>query len=176
MTLWALCFLLLSNIAFASIGTISKMSGNTGAYMMRGTQKKLLSKKLKLEEGDEIFSGDNHVALTLQPSVQLTLKKKTQIKIVNMTSIQFLKGQIRINNSKTDLKLEADGLSVKSQNADFELTQVKENFELDVFKGDVEVSSPLIQTFVPEIVKANEGLSFIKKAPKFERRKLKGKK
>ena len=54
MHFWALCFLLLTNIAFAEVGKISKILAGSDAYIMRGSEKKVLAADFNLEVGDEV--------------------------------------------------------------------------------------------------------------------------
>jgi hypothetical protein len=192
MHFWALCFLLLTNIAFAEVGKISKVLGSPDAFIMRGTQKIVLAADAKLEVGDEIFSQASVLLIHLYPTTQLSMAKQTQIKItkslIDETSgtdrafsiINFIKGLVRVqvvkeNNLEVDQKIEADGVAFAVRGTEFEVSKDNEDFDLDVLEGEVEVTSPFVQTFVPEIVKANEGFKFNKKARKFERRKFRRK-
>lgn len=176
MTYLALCFFLLTNIAFAEVGNISKVSSKSGSYIIRGKDKKSLTSNLKLEEGDQIFSQRGNVTLKLSNLAQISLKKDTVIKVNQPSQITFVKGLVIVNNQKSDFKVDADGVMFVDQGSHYAVSKVKENFELDVMKGEVIVSSPFVQTFVPEVVKANEGFRFDKKAHTFERRKYKARK
>lgn len=189
MYFWALCFLLLTNIAFAEVGKITKIIGGSDVLIMRGSEKKILTSGAKLEVGDEIFSSDTVVQIHLYPTTQLNLAKNTQIKITknlieetgsidkSFSVINFIKGLVRIQvtkeaNLEIDQKIEADGVAFAVRGTEFEISKDNEDYDLDVVEGEVEVSSPFVQTFVPEIVKANEGFKFNKKARQFERRKF----
>lgn len=192
MRFWALSFLLLTNIAFAEVGKISKILGGTDAYVLRGTEKSALSVDTKLEVGDEIFSQESVLQVHIYPTTQLSMAKQTQIKITKslidesqatdkaFSIINFIKGLVRVqvvkeDNLEVDQKIEADGVAFAVRGTEFEVSKEHEDFDLDVIEGEVEVSSPFVQTFVPEIVKANEGFKFNKKARKFERRKFRRK-
>jgi hypothetical protein len=192
MQVWALSFLLLTNIAFAEVGKISKVLGSSDAYVMRGTEKKTLSVDTKLEVGDELFSQNSVLLVHIYPTTQLSLAKQTQVKITKsfidesnetdkaFSIINFIKGLVRVQvvkeaNLEVDQKIEADGVAFAVRGTEFEVSSENGDYDLDVLEGEVEVSSPFIQTFVPEIVKANEGFKFNKKARKFERRKFRRK-
>ena len=192
MHFWALCFLLLTNIAFAEVGKISKILAGSDAYIMRGSEKKVLAADFNLEVGDEVFSQESVVLIHLYPTTQMSMAKNTQIKITQslieqtanqekaFSVINFIKGIIRVQVTKetaldVDQKVEAEGVVFAVRGTEFEVSDEKEGIDLDVTEGVVEVSSPYVQSFVPEIVKANEGLRFNKKARKFERRQFRRK-
>ncbi len=187
MILWSLCFLLMS-ASFAEVGKVSKIIGDSSAFILRGSQKFNLTPGYLLEEGDEVFSEKNVVQLTLYPAIQMSLSKKTQIKLTqnffDNTSqvarlnsvIGFLKGLIRVRVTKASdldvsLRVDADSVAFNVRGAEFEVSTAPSGIDLDVVEGEVEVSSPLVQTFVPEVLKTHEGFRFSKKARSFERRK-----
>lgn len=176
MTYLALCFFLLTNIALAEVGSISKVSSKSGAYILRGKEKEALNSNLKLEAGDQVFSNNGNVSFKLSNLAQISLKKYSVVKVDQPAQITFVKGLVIVNNEKGDFKVDADGIMFVDTGSHYAVSKVKENFELDVMKGEVIVSSPFVQTFVPEIVKANEGFRFNKKAQSFERRKFKARK
>ena len=108
MHFWALCFLLLTNIAFAEVGKISKVLGSSDAYIIRGTEKIALAADAKLEVGDEIFSQGSVLLIHIYPTTQMSLTKQTQIKITKslidessatdraFSIINFIKGLIDV--------------------------------------------------------------------------------
>ncbi|MFP5387461.1 MAG: hypothetical protein ACLGHN_15390, partial [Bacteriovoracia bacterium] len=70
-------------------------------------------------------------------------------------------------------KVTADDVAFGVRGTEFEVAFTDDSeVDLDVVEGEVEVSSPHVHTFVPEIVKANEGFKFDRKRRKFVRRKF----
>lgn len=189
MILWILSFLLMISASMAEVGKISKNLGTGNAYLMRGKDKISLVQDSMIELGDEIFSEDCVIQFHLYPTTQINLAKNSHIKITesfivgegskekSTSVIGFIKGLIRLQvtkdeNLEIDQKVVADGVVFGVRGTEFEVSNENDDFELDVVEGEVEVSSPYVQTFVPEMVKANEGFRFNKKARKFERRKF----
>jgi hypothetical protein len=175
--------------SLAEVGKISKSIGSGSAYLMRGKDKISLVQDSVIELGDEIFSEDCVLQLLLYPMTQINLAKNSQIKInesfivgegskeKSTSVIGFVKGLIRLQvtkdeNLEIDQKVVADGVIFGVRGTEFEVSNENDDFDLDVLEGEVEVSSPYVQTFVPEIVKANEGFRFNKKARNFQRRKF----
>lgn len=188
MYLW-LSLILMSTFAHAEIGKINKLVGNGNGYLERNTQKINLTQDLMLEEGDTIYSQDNVLLIHLYPSSQLSLSKNTQITLTQnliededegekaFSVVNFVKGIVRVLVTKEtdqtiDQKIVADGVSFAVRGTEFEVSEEGDDFDLDVFEGEVEVSSPHVQTFVPEIVKPNEGFRFNKRKKNFQRRKF----
>jgi hypothetical protein len=178
------------SISYAQVGKMIKVVGGQEAYLLRGSEKLLLKEDLDLEEGDEIFSETSYLVFLIHPSTQLSLSKNTSIKIVQAkfekeekvstltSSIELLKGLLRVqvikdSDLQVDQKIISQNVAFAVRGTEFEVSLDEENIDLDVVEGEVEVSSPDIQTFVPEIVKANEGFRFLRKKPKFLRRAFK---
>lgn len=189
MLVWFASVLILSNVSFAEVGKITKILGSHDAYLLRGSEKVLLKLDLDLEEGDELFTENSVVAAFLYPTTQLSLSKNTQIKIsqnliddeetVEKSSsvIDYIKGIIRAQVTKDkdlsiDQTIRAKDVAFAVRGTEFEVSQEGEDVDLDVIEGEVEVSSPYVQTFVPEIVKANEGFRFNRKQHSFSKRKF----
>jgi hypothetical protein len=186
---WFISFALIISASFAEVGKVSKIIGSGDAYIFRNQQKMLLAQDTLLEQGDELFTMDSVVVVYLYPTTQMSLSKNTQIKITeslidiegekdkSFSVINFIKGLVRLQvtkdeNLEIDQKVVADGVAFGVRGTEFEVSKEGEDFDLDVIEGEVEVSSPFVQTFVPEIVKANEGFRFNKKAKNFQRRKF----
>lgn len=184
-----LIFSLLVSISFAEVGKVSKILGTGDAYVVRNQQQMALGQDSDLEQGDEIHSRDSVLQLFIYPSIQISVSKQTQIKITksliegdgekekSFSIINFIKGIIQLQvtkdeNLEVDQKIEADGVVFGVRGTEFEVSQIGEDFDLDVIEGEVEVSSPYVQTFVPEIVKAREGFRFERRAKNFKRRKF----
>ena len=189
MILWILSFLVMISASMAEVGKISKTLGTGNAYLMRGKDKISLVQDSLIEQGDEIFTQDCVLQLHLYPTTQINLAKNSHIKITesliegegskekSTSVIGFIKGLIRLQvtkdeNLEINQKVVAEGVIFGVRGTEFEVSNENDDFELDVVEGEVEVSSPYVQTFVPEMVKANEGFRFNKKARKFERRKF----
>lgn len=190
MRLFILTFLLLLNTSFADVGRVLKVVGDHDAYLLRDKNKLELSPDLALELDDEIFSGNTYLVIHLYPGTQMSLAKNTQVKITQNTIqenndlektfsvIDFIKGIVRLqvtreSNQEIDQKIQAEGVSFGVRGTEFEVSY-KENkdVDLDVFEGEVTVSSPYIHSFVPEIVKTNEGFRFERAKKKFARRRF----
>jgi|GEM_PF-1718048 len=189
MIFWMMAFSILVTTSFAEVGKISKILGPADAYIQRGHEKVSIRENINLEQGDELFTEGSVIVVYLYPTTQISLAKNTQIKITesliegdgqkekSFSVIEFIKGIVRLQvtkdeNLEIDQKVVADGVSFAVRGTEFEVSQNGEDFDLDVLEGEVEVISPYVQTFVPEIVKANEGFRFNKKARNFQRRKF----
>jgi len=177
-------------VAIAEDGQITKVVGDNSAYLVRNNQQILLKEALPLEQGDSIYSMDSVVLIYLRPTTQISISKNTHIIITknlievdldkekSTSVIEFLKGLIRLQVTSDDgleinQQIIADGVSFGVRGTEFEVSKEGEDFDLDVIEGKVEVTSPYVQTFVPEIVKANEGFKFNKKERRFQRRQFK---
>lgn len=173
----------------AEVGKISRILGSNDTYILRQNEKIAGIVDASLEEGDEIVSQDSVVQIYLYPSTQLSLSKNTHIRITQnlieesnekdkaYSIIDYIKGLVRLQvtkaaNQEIEQKVQANGVAFAVRGTEFEVSQDGEDVDLDVIEGEVEVSSPYVQTFVPEIVKANEGFKFNKRARQFERRKF----
>lgn len=184
----ALFTLFLCLSSFAEIGKITKLVGSD-AFLTRQGQKIQLTNDLALEKGDILASQNSVVMIHLYPSSQMTLSRQTEVKlsesVIDDTTeadkstsvIDFVKGLIRLQVSKdvkeeVDQKVVAEGVAFSVRGTEYEVSLDGEDYDLDVIEGEVEVSSPYVNTFVPEIVKKNEGFRFNKKKRQFQRRKF----
>lgn len=189
MIVWMFSFLVLISFASAEIGKVSKILGASDAYILRNSEKIKLTQDTKLEQGDELYTQDSVLLIYLYPSIQISLSKKTQLNFSEsvikdfaktekvFSVIDFIKGMVRIQVTtdkeiSVDQKIQANGVSFAIRGTEFEISDLNGEIDLDVIEGQVEVSSPYVQTFVPEIVNPNEGFSFNKKEKKFRRRKF----
>lgn len=189
MLFFGLLLSLFVNTSYAEVGKVSKVLGAGDAFIVRGQQKVTLSIDANLEEGDEVHSRDSVLVLLIYPATQLSISKQTQVTLTksliegdgekekSFSIINFVKGIIRLQvtkdeNLQVEQQVVADGVAFAVRGTEFEVSLDGEDYDLDVVEGEVEVSSPYVQTFVPEIVKANEGFRFNKKARKFQRRKF----
>lgn len=175
------------NIAYAQVGEIVSLKGGSDAYLVRRGTQNSLTEGLTLEVGDNIHTEASHVTLILYPKIQMSLVKGTEITITThmveeagesqktKSLIELIKGLIRIqvNREKNDIinqKVNAQGVSFAVRGTEYEVSSSEEDAEIDVFEGEVEVTSPYVQTFVPEIVKPKEGFRYARKARSFNRR------
>lgn len=172
MRYWCLMMLILMGVSWADIGRITKLEGKTDAYIFRGNSKFAVSKDLKLKARDEIFSHETQMVIDLYPGHKVILAKNSQIKITGKDTIDFIKGRIQVQVTK-ELKVQGDGVAFNAKEAVFEVSQTEnKDLDLDVVSGEVEVTSPYVHTFVPEIVKGQEGFRFTTAEPGFARRKF----
>ncbi len=185
---WISCLLIL-NIAVAEVGKVNSIAGTNTAFILRNSNKINAVNDFPLEIGDEIHSSDSVVQIYIYPSTQISLSKNTQIKITDslieetdekeraFSVIEFLKGAVRILVTKEadqeiDQRVKAVSVAFAVRGTEFEVSNENDDIDLDVIEGEVEASSPDIQTFVPEIIKAQEGFRYSRKAKRFERRKV----
>lgn len=182
--------LIMSNLTFAGVGKVLKVIDGPGAEVTRGTQKIKLTPDFSLELGDTISSGESYVVFQIYPATQLSMAKNTELKIsehaiqdVNKIEktwsvIDFLKGIVRTQVSRdadqeVEQQIRTEGASFSVRGTEFEVS-IEENkdVDLDVFEGEVAASSPYIQSFVPEIVKANEGFRFERSKKAWSKRRF----
>ncbi len=183
-------FIVLISLAHAEVGEIISLRGGTDSYLLRNGSKTSITEGVKLEVGDSIHSGKGHVSLLLYPKIQMGLSTDTELRITaHMVSeannkvktdslIDMIKGLVRIQvtrdqNEEVQQKVDARGVSFAVRGTEYEVSSTEDDAELDVFEGEVEVSSPHVQTFVPEIVKPKEGFRYSRKARQFSRRAFK---
>ena len=169
MRYWILGLLMMINSAWAQLGQVTELIGTKDAYIKRESAKVMLTKELKLDNGDEVFSENAEVLIRLSSGTQLNIGKNTQLKLTK-EMIDLFKGIIRLKALK-DSKVQANGVAFEAQASDFEVSWLDNNsIDLDVYKGEVTVSSPHVHTFVPEIVKDKEGFTYNPLSPSFNRR------
>ncbi len=186
--LW-LAFLFACSLAHAEIGKVTKLIGAQDAYLIRAEKKIILTPDMSLDEGDELFSQGSVVLTEIFPASQMSLAKNSRVKLVlnqskeengveeNTAVIDFVTGMIRMQinkdkDLKVDQKISARDVVIGVRGTEFEVSETEADVDLDVVEGEVEVSSPYVQTFVPEIVKANEGFRFNRRAHQFSRRQF----
>lgn len=190
MSLGILFQIFLITFCWAEVGRVTEIYGQQSAYLLRSQEKINLKKDLELNVGDEIHSEDSVLNLLFHPTGQYRLSKNSTIKITqnliqdlndtekSQTIIEFFKGMIRVqilsdDKLEIDHKIQTKDVAFAVRGTEFEVSQSGDDFDLDVVEGAVEVSSPHVQTFVPEIVKANEGFRFNRKNRSFKRRQFK---
>lgn len=169
--------ILLSTFAHADTGFILKLMGQKNGHLLRQGEKRSLEANMILKMGDEIFSQESILLIYIKPNLQISLSKNAHIKI-NRSVTDLVKGLVRVrvdkvSNQENDQKIQTRDVVVGTSGAEFEIMIEKsKDVELDVFQGEVVVSSPHVHSFVPEIVKSQEGLTFRYAKKVFLRRKI----
>lgn len=177
-------------MSYAEIGEVLRIEGGQAAYVLRGEQKISLTPEMDLELNDVVHSEDSFLVVQIFPGTQVSFDKNTIIKLsehmISETTdlerassvIDFVKGIIRVlvtkdENQEIDQRIKTKSVSFGVRGTEFEISQNdNEDVDLDVFEGQVEASSPYVQSFVPEIIKKDEGLRFEFKQKKFAKRKF----
>lgn len=190
MQLITLFFFFLISSAFAEIGSVKKVLGVQDGYALRAGERIKLEVNLPLELGDEIFSQNSVVLLQIDPSTQVSMAMNSQLKLSEhqvqeltqlekaFSVIEFISGLIRVNlvkdqDQEIEQQIKTRDVVFGVRGTDFEVAiEESGDVDLDVFEGEVAVSSPYIHSFVPEIVKGNEGFRFQKSKKAFLRRKF----
>lgn len=182
--------ILVSTLAYAEIAKVTTIYGEGKATLYRNGQERPLSKEELLETNDEIQTTTSTVIIHLYPSGQIAIAQNSRLKlnfsqingsekeeIIN-SAVDLMKGMIRLkidreSNQKINQQVTAGDATFGVRGTDFEVSYANDEVDLDVYEGEVEFSSPQIQTFVPEILKKDEGLSYQRKQKKYQRRKFK---
>jgi hypothetical protein len=190
MQLLTLIFFFLLSSAFAEVGNVKKVLGGEDGYALRGSERIKLEVNLPIELGDEIFSQNSVVLLQIDPSTQVSMAKNSQLKLSEhqvqelsqlekaFSVVEFISGLIRVNlvkdqDQEIEQQIKTRDVVFGVRGTDFEVAiEESGDVDLDVFEGEVAVSSPYIHSFVPEIVKGNEGFRFQKSKKAFLRRKF----
>jgi hypothetical protein len=179
----------LSTSLFAEVGKFINVEGSGDAQIIRSSGRVSPVVDGDIEEGDEIESNNSILVFYLYPSTQIVLNKNSKIQITkalveesatgeeNTSIIKLLKGIIRLQiskdvNQKINQEVNVGDVSFGVRGTDFEVNAESDDVDLDVYEGEVTVNSPHVQTFVPEIVKANEGFRYGRKQRQFMRRKF----
>ncbi len=174
--------------AFAEDGKVLKVMGGDNAYVSRSGAKTKLAVDTELTVGDEIFSEDAVLVIQVYPTTQISINKNSHIKIdqnliddngvkqKTTSVIGFIHGMIRLEvskdkNEEVNQKVQAEGIAFSVRGTDFEISNDEnDDVDLDVHEGAVEASSPYVQTFVPEIIKAGKGFRYNRKQRNFASR------
>lgn len=177
--------LFLTGLAQAQVGEVLSINGGSSAFLIRNGQQIGLTPDLHLETGDKLNSSDSLVTILIYPKIQMSLVKGSELVLSShfleessqktTSVVGLLKGLVRILVTKdpgevVDQKVDANDVTFAVRGTEYEVSVTDEDADLDVVEGQVEVSSPYVQTFVPEIVKKGEGFRFERKARKFARR------
>jgi ferric-dicitrate binding protein FerR (iron transport regulator) len=167
MRLFSLLGLILMNISLVGAATV-----------IRDKKKMELTSDYMMKAGDEIHSGKSKVTLGLQAGSKLQIAKQSKIVVSHyqitkagqkekaIIDIDLLKGSLNAKvhsegNQEIEFKINTPGASFAADEADAEVMLDKsKSASVKVTKGQVLVSSPFIQSFAPEVVKAGEKLRF----------------
>lgn len=171
-------------VSAAGVGSVVSAPSQSDAVIVNNKKTTAVKQGQAINLGDVISSRKTPVELKVGSFIKVVMKKDSQISIIKLdkavSDISYVKGVVEFKiNSKTSPKLinRILGNSVTFAGVDSEFTLVSfpDGVDLYVAKGEMEVSSPYIQTFVPEIVKAKEGFRFNRKKRTFERKKFQAK-
>lgn len=177
------------NVAFADAGKIIKVVGGDDAYVLRKGVKIPLGLDVSLEVGDDIHSSSAHLIMLVYPETQLSLPRQSELKLIQATIeetpkhlksnsvLELLKGQVRSRvtkniNNEVEHTIKVTNAAFAVRGTEFEIRIDGDDVDLDVEEGEVEFSSPLVHTFVPEIIKRHEGFRFSRKNKMYLRRKF----
>lgn len=183
-----LSFLFLSFHSYAGAGKVINLIGSD-SFLLRGENRIPLKLDLDLELADKIYSENCIVVLYISPSSQLSLSKNSEIQITESllkegealtkseSIIDLIKGLIRLQVIKgpeieMSQTIRTKDVSFGVRGTDFEVKLEDEDVHLDVYEGEVEVTSPYVNTFVPYIVKRAEGFRYGRKKQLFEKKKF----
>jgi hypothetical protein len=189
MFLWLSLLLLITPQSYGQVGKILKKIGPGEAFILRNNKKIIIKKDTLLNLGDEVSSVKSVLLIHLEPTLQMSVGQDTVLKISeyllegdekkekSTSVIDFLKGIVRLQVNKyhdleVNQKIRTKDVAFGVRGTEFEVSNDGENVDLDVIEGEVEVTSPHVQTFVPEIVKRYEGFRFNLKRRDFQRRKF----
>lgn len=174
----------LAQIASADVGQVIRTAKG---YILRGTTQLPLKSGTALEQNDRIIAHTPSL-IYIEPSTQVALSKGSEITLTqnflddpkekrSFSLIELFKGFIRIRVTRDvgveiDQQVKAKEVTFAVRGTEFEVALSGDDVSLEVVDGQVEASSTLVQSFAPEIIKKNEGLSFTQKGAKFARRKV----
>lgn len=106
----------------------------------------------------------------LSPTVKLRAGRNTKFTVNKeasvVTSIKLSKGVVRVMSS-SEFAVKGPDVTFTTKDAEFEVAIFKHFVDVNVIRGEVEASSPHIQTFVPEIINAQEGFRYSRTERKF---------
>lgn len=183
--LFSILLFLIMSPSKAEVGKVINLIGSD-AYLLRGETKHPLTLEQSLELNDKIHSMGSIVVLYLSPSSQLSLSKHSEVMISesliqegeNLTKtesiIDLIKGLIRLQVVKESgvevtQKIRTKDVSFGVRGTDFEVKLEEDEVLLDVYEGEVEVTSPHVNTFVPYFIKGNEGFRYGRRKQIFEK-------
>ncbi len=131
--------------ALATVGEVVSISSEGKGSLERKKNRLPLAQKTPLKVRDTISSQDAELELWLYPGTQVNLGKDSKLSIIS--------GQPGKKAAAPEVNLTGAGTT-------FEVLTGKTDVEVRVLRGEVVISSPHIQTFVPEIIKKGERLRY----------------
>jgi hypothetical protein len=161
MRFWALFLLFIMNSSFAA----------SNAFIMRGGKTIPFTPEIKIELNDEVHSGDSFMMIQIKPQTKISMAKHTELLITEDSYVELKKGMILLKVKKDEQVVKGEAFSFRGT-GQFEIALENSDVHLNVIKGQVQASSPYVQSFAPEIVKAKEGLEFNGKNKNFIRKKF----
>jgi hypothetical protein len=180
-----LCLIILTQASFGQAGKILTGS-QSESYILRDTLVVKISDNLKLKPGDEIVVKNNPILTKINPNTQIALSHNSSVKVVSFksfkknnkkvfTSLLELKSGTLLTNIKVKAnevvnhRIKTEEVEFIFSKGQFEISNYGTGTDLHVMKGEVEVRSPKVQTFVPEIIKSGEGFRYTKANPSFSK-------
>lgn len=181
-----LCLIFNLNV-YAEVGRVLAVKG-VGAQLIRKGKSSSLGKLKEIRPGDVVQTSASKILLVLYPSTQISLAEGSRLIIKEQTfqnskgqeriqgSIEFLKGSGRFlvyKDTKQDVefRVETEGVVFSVRGTEFEVALgEKGGIDLNVLTGQVEASSPYVQSFVPEMIKTKESIHFDLKKKIFVKR------
>lgn len=165
--------MILGTLLFSAL-IISPAYGITGKVIKTLGEDELQNKVIK--SGDQLETNEGEVLIEIHPSLQVILFPQSKIKlasdeiILQQGSILYYGGDTKTSPT---VSLKMIKFSPKSTHVEFQVTKMKDEVLLNVKTGEVEAASPLVMTFVPEIIKGKKGFAFSADRRKFEQRAFK---
>jgi hypothetical protein len=180
-----LCLIILTQTSFGQVGKILTGS-QSESYILRDTLIVKISNNFKLKTGDEIVVKINPILIKIYPNTQIALSRNSSFKVVSFKSVirnnkkvftsllELKSGTLATNikvkaNEVVNLRIKTKEVEFIFSNGQYEISNYGQGTDLHVMKGEVEVRSPHVQTFVPEIIKSGEGFRYTKANPAFSK-------
>jgi hypothetical protein len=175
-------FLFSISFVYAQVGEVRSVRIASDGWIFRNGTKLKLNEGMTLNVGDNIHTESSFVTLLLYPKIQICLVKGSELTLSQhllddgneqtTSVIDFVKGQIRIQvtkdgSEKIDQQVKTRYLTVGVRGTEYEVLTTDQETEVDVFEGQVEVTSPNGKR--TELVNPNQGLRIGKDESQFVR-------
>lgn len=111
-------------------------------------------------QDNTLIEANSHMKYSLSQNSQMNKNHEGELEIISGG------GRFFITESAEVQKIHAPDIVISTSHADFEIHIEQQAVKVIVHAGLLEISSPYVMSFVPEIVKTNEKIQFdrIKKA------------
>ena len=129
----------------------------------------LSSSVYSAQTNHRIVSGKSATTIHVSPSNEVILGKHSEMSLLQ-DFVELVKGKAHFA-VKAEMKVQAPEVSFTTSAAEFDVVITQDSVDLHVLTGQVEASSPHIQSFVPEVVSAKQHLRYSKKLRQFIRLK-----